>query len=404
MSTIPSPWGSGPGPASAWGGGPGLQDPFPAELHHRPGPAGRSDAALVRPARALLAALLGSLCPLLLLCGGLLLLPDSPLLLALALLLVWLSRHPAVIPTTAGETIGLGLILGLVTLGKYHAFLVLLSLLGWSLGSPDRRALVRRPWPALGWLIRLIVSAPLWLWNVQNVWVSFLFHGGRTDAVAGYALAAPPLFLLSQVALLFPTLGIVPLLALLPRFHLDGAAGPRQLLRWLVLPQLLVFTALTGRMHVLASWLAGLTRPRLRTWTLAAGWGTVLLLPPLLLTLSAQALGTVQPLVAGRSGHHDPADAPGQPATGPSAPSSRLEGSPGRRPDRRQPLRPAGLPVPGPGPEPRHGHHHLQPRREGLCLVAAGRGVPGKQGGALRHRQTGTAPPAGCLAALAGPR
>lgn len=69
-----------------------------------------------------------------------------------------------------------------------------------------------------------------------------------------------------------------------------------------MLPQLLVFTALTGRMHVLASWLvpawwlllplaadwlAGLRRPRLRAWTLAAGWGTVLLLPPLL-TLAAQ--------------------------------------------------------------------------------------------------------------------
>ena len=155
-----------------------------------------------------------------------LLLPDSPLLLALALLLFWLSRHPAVIPSTAGEAIGLGLILGLVTLGTYHAFLVLLSLLGWSLGSRDRRALVRRPWPALGRLVWLIVSAPLWLWNVQNGWVSFLFHGGRTDAVAGYALAAPPLFLLSQVALLFPTLGIVLLLALLPAPTGTGPPAP----------------------------------------------------------------------------------------------------------------------------------------------------------------------------------
>ena len=252
---------------------------------------------------ALVGALLGSFCPLLLLCGGVLLLPDSPLLLALAVLLWWLSLHPKVIPGTPGEAVGLGLILGLVTLGKYHAFLVLLSLLGWCLGSAHRQALYRSPWPALGWLVWLIVSAPLWLWNINHGWVSFLFQGGRTGAGVGYALAAPPLFLLSQLVLLFPTLGIVLLLALLPRPGRDQAVAARQLLRWLVLPQMVVFVALTGRMHVLASWLvpawwlllplaadwlAGLQRPRLRPWIVAGGWGTALVLPPLLLTLATQ--------------------------------------------------------------------------------------------------------------------
>lgn len=252
---------------------------------------------------ALLSALLGSLCPVLLLCGGVLLLPDSPLLLALAALLWWLSRHPKVIPGTAGEAVGLGILLGLVTLGKYHSFLVLLSLLGWCLGSPHRRSFYRSPWPALGWLVWLIVSAPLWLWNVNQGWVSFLFQGGRIDAGVGYSLASPPLFLLSQLVLLFPTLGVVLLLALLPRSGRDDAAGSRQLLRWLVLPQLVVFVALTGRMHVLASWLvpawwlllplaadwlAGLKRPRLRPWLMAGAWGTALVLPPLLLTLATQ--------------------------------------------------------------------------------------------------------------------
>ncbi len=72
---------------------------------------------------------------------------------------------------------------------------------------------------------------------------------------SSYPLASPPLLLLSQLVLFFPTLGVVLLLALLPRSGRDDAAGSRQLLRWLVLPQLVVFEALAGRMHVLASWL-----------------------------------------------------------------------------------------------------------------------------------------------------
>ncbi|MCT0208046.1 glycosyltransferase family 39 protein [Synechococcus sp. CS-1332] len=252
---------------------------------------------------ALVSAILGSLCPVLLLCGGVLLLPDSPLLLALAALLWWLSRHPKVIPTTAAEAVGLGFILGLVTLGKYHSFLVLLSLLGWCLASPQRQALYRSPWPAFGGLVWLTVSAPLWLWNMSHGWVSFLFQGGRIDAGVTYSLASPPLLLLSQLVLLFPTLGVVLLLALLPRSGQDEAVAPRQLLRWLVLPQLVVFVALSGRMHVLASWLvpawwlllplagdwlAGLKRPSRWPWLVAGGWGTAVVLPPLLLILALQ--------------------------------------------------------------------------------------------------------------------
>jgi hypothetical protein len=256
------------------------------------------------PRAGLLAAVLGSLCPLLLLCGGVLLLPDSPMLLALAALLWWLSRHPKVIPTTAGEAGGLGLLLGLVTLGKYHSFLVLLSLLGWCLASAQRRALYRSPWPALGFLVWLLVSAPLWVWNVNHGWVSFLFQGGRIHTGLSYSLAAPPLFLLSQLVLLFPTIGLVLLLGLLPRSGRDGAERSRQLLRWLVLPQLVVFVALTGRMHVLASWLvpawwlllplsadwlaARRLGPGQRPWLLTGGWLTALLLPPLLLILALQ--------------------------------------------------------------------------------------------------------------------
>jgi 4-amino-4-deoxy-L-arabinose transferase-like glycosyltransferase len=252
---------------------------------------------------ALVSVTLGSLCPLLLLCGGVLLLPDSPLLLGLATLLWWLSRHPKVIPAGATEAIGLGVLLGVITLGKYHALLVLLSLLGWSLWSPQRRSLIVTPWPALSCAVWLVVSAPLWLWNLGHGWASFQFHGGRIDSGPIHGIASPPLFLSSQMVLLFPTIGMVLLLALLPRPDPERAVPQRQLIRWLVLPQLVVFTLLSGRLHVLASWLvpawwlvlplagdwmAGLWLSRCRRWFVLGGWGTALVLPPLMLALAVQ--------------------------------------------------------------------------------------------------------------------
>ena len=252
---------------------------------------------------ALLSAVLGSISPVVFLCGGVLLLPDSPLLLALAGLFWWLSGHPRSVPGSAREAIGLGVLLGFVTLGKYHSLLLLLSLLAWSLACGERRRLIRTPWPAVALLVWLLVSAPLWLWNLSNGWASFLFQGGRIGTGGGFDLAAPPLFLLSQLVLLFPTIGVLLLVALLPRRVVDGAAPYRQLLRWLVIPQLVVFLLLAGRLHVLASWLvpawwmvlplagdwlAGPHQPRGRAWIRLGAWVTAVTLPPLLLVLALQ--------------------------------------------------------------------------------------------------------------------
>jgi hypothetical protein len=49
---------------------------------------------------------------LLLVCGGLLLLPDAPLLLVAALLAWWLARHPLSRPMGVAGALGLGVILG----------------------------------------------------------------------------------------------------------------------------------------------------------------------------------------------------------------------------------------------------------------------------------------------------
>jgi 4-amino-4-deoxy-L-arabinose transferase-like glycosyltransferase len=244
----------------------------------------------------------GSLSPLLFACGGLLLLPDSPLLLVLAALMWWLSRHPLAVPTNAREAAGLGFLLGLMSLCKYHSLLVLLALLGWCLGTADRRAALLRPWPWLGLVVWAGVSSPLWIWNLQHHWASFLFHGGRTLAEQTYNVSGPPLFLLTQLLLLFPTIGLLLWASLGPQERTAANPEARQLLRTLALPILITFTLLSGRMQVLSSWLvpawwfllplAGDWLARRPTpWPAALAWSrivTLAVLPPLLALAALQ--------------------------------------------------------------------------------------------------------------------
>ena len=230
---------------------------------------------------ALLTAGMASLSPLLLVCGGLLLLPDAPLLLVAALLAWWLARHPLSRPMGMGGALGLGVILGALTLCKYQSFLVLVSLLAIRMVQ-SLRSRCWRPGETLlvllGWLV---VSGPLWLWNASHGWVSFSFHAARTSHQVMFHPAGPPLLLISQLLLLFPPIALAVMRGLADgRGHGvgggdgdgDGAkpgvganfgAEPdaaaqsefRQTLRWIVLPQLAFFLLLAGRMQVLQSWL-----------------------------------------------------------------------------------------------------------------------------------------------------
>lgn len=261
---------------------------------------------------AWIAAALGSLSPLLLACGGLLLLPDSPLLLMMSVLLWWLSRHPLHAPRRAWESLLFGLILGALCLAKYQGLLLVLTLALLRLFDSLRQRQLRWRDTALVLLGFVATSAPLWIWNAQNDWVSFAFHSGRS-ALTVFHLQGPPLFLLSQLALLFPSIGVLLLLALL--------RGPGRLLQALAWPQLLLFLLLSARMQVLASWLV------------PAWW---LLLPGR--SPAGQAWLVVTPVASAAGGLHGsglPCSEPG--CSGPCA----LGGRCGAGATRRRYLRPA---------------------------------------------------------------
>jgi hypothetical protein len=207
---------------------------------------------------ALLTAGMASLSPLLMVCGGLLLLPDAPLLLMAALLVWWLARHPLSRPMGVAGALGLGTILGALTLCKYQSFLMLVSLLAIRLAQSLRSRRWRPGETLLVLLAWLVVSAPLWIWNARHGWISFSFHAARTGHHVVFHPAGPPLLLISQLLLLFPPIALAVLRGLGDG---SGSAAPgaraefRQTLRWIVLPQLAFFLLLAGRMQVLQSWL-----------------------------------------------------------------------------------------------------------------------------------------------------
>ena len=260
----------------------------------------------------LLAAVIASVSPLLLACGGLLVLPDSPLVLLLALLLLWLAHHPLSTALNPSQALRFGLLLGLLSLCKYQALLVILSLVGWKLwqalrqGLPFLREVLL---VAAGWLA---ASSPLWIWNATHQWASFAFHTARTQTPQGFHWDGPPLFLLSQLLLLFPTIGLVLLRGLALNARTSSNPEAVQLLRWIAISQLALFLVLAGRMQVLSSWLvpawwmlvplaAAALEPAVvagRRWLRWFGWGTVLLVPVLaLLAASHVRWGIAQRLL-----------------------------------------------------------------------------------------------------------
>jgi 4-amino-4-deoxy-L-arabinose transferase-like glycosyltransferase len=155
------------------------------------------------PTAALLSAALATLSPLLLVGGGLLLLPDSPLLLVLSLLIAWLAHHPLSQTSTLRQNLVLGGILGLLTLCKYQAFLLIASLLLLRLHQSWRQRAWRPAQTLAVFSSWLLVSSPLWIWNLTNGWASLAFQTGRTSTAHGFQPFGPLLFGLSQFGLIY---------------------------------------------------------------------------------------------------------------------------------------------------------------------------------------------------------
>jgi 4-amino-4-deoxy-L-arabinose transferase-like glycosyltransferase len=132
-------------------------------------------------------------------------LPDAPLVLFWTLAVLALAS--AVFDGRAWAWPLGGLCMGLAFDAKYTACALWAGLLLFLLLSPPHRRLLRTagPWVALG--TAQLVALPVYVWNAQHGWVSFLFQtAGRAQTASGPGLRNLLGLLGTQAALLLPPL------------------------------------------------------------------------------------------------------------------------------------------------------------------------------------------------------
>lgn len=160
--------------------------------------------------------------------------PDGPLMLfwmlaawALARLMLDPDRPPP-----GGATLwwlGIGVVVGLALLSKYHAVFLIAGAALFALTRADQRRWIVHPGPWLALLVAALASAPVLIWNAQHDWVSFAFQGGRS--VAGLGDLEPERLVRSivgQMVWLLPWVWL-PMVALFAR---TLVRGPRHGADW----------------------------------------------------------------------------------------------------------------------------------------------------------------------------
>jgi 4-amino-4-deoxy-L-arabinose transferase-like glycosyltransferase len=157
------------------------------------------------PRAGLLAVAVFASAPFFLLMSGMVV-PDAPLLAAalacVRLLLPLLEedgRRPAPL-----AWLGIGLVLAVAGLSKYHAALLMAVAAILVLVSPIGRWHLRAPWAWLGAVVALTGWIPALVLNVEHGWVSLLFQGGRAGSGRGIEAANAARMLLGQVLYLGP--------------------------------------------------------------------------------------------------------------------------------------------------------------------------------------------------------
>lgn len=142
----------------------------------------RVTARLYGPMAGVWAAVLLNLSPVFGLTTGGWILPDGPLMFSLMATVLLVERLLFGEPSRRQAwALGLlaGVTLGLACLSKYHGFLAGAGLLLFLLTSPRHWRWLADPIPYAAVVVMLLVCLPVWLWNIDNDWVSFRFQLSR---------------------------------------------------------------------------------------------------------------------------------------------------------------------------------------------------------------------------------
>ncbi len=232
--------------------------------------------------------------------------PDGPLLFALAAAALVFARlffdEPE--PSAAWRLwLAGGFWLGLAGLSKYNAVLAPLGLVAFMAASSRQRRWFTRPEPYVGAALCLAIISPVIVWNARNEWVSFAFQGARGAPGAVWRPAQVGAMALGEIVWLGPWI-FAPLAGALVAAARRGRSDERLLFPLcLSLPPILLFSltplwGARGLPHwpmpgwffaypLLGAWLSEgwAKRADLRRWAI----GSTALLAAAALALAAQA-------------------------------------------------------------------------------------------------------------------
>ena len=113
--------------------------------------------------------------------GGMFVVPDGPLNAAIAMTMFLFIRSQTLKSGYVFQMILIGIWVAISFLSKYHAILLPFSLLFYFLISSERRYWFFHSKIWIIALIGVLGLLPTLIWNYQQGWPSFIFHGGRTN-------------------------------------------------------------------------------------------------------------------------------------------------------------------------------------------------------------------------------
>jgi 4-amino-4-deoxy-L-arabinose transferase-like glycosyltransferase len=197
-------------------------------------------------ARAGLVALFAlNVSPFFLASAGAFVVPDGPLLLALAGAALVLAELFFDEPDSRAAWrlwLAAGAWLGLAGLSKYSAALFVVGLVAFVALSPRQRHWFAHPAPYLAALLALAMVSPVIVWNWRHGWVSFAFQGERGAMAGAWRPAQVAAMLLGEIAFLTPWI-FVPLAGALVAGARRAFEDEKRLFPvCLALPPILVFT------------------------------------------------------------------------------------------------------------------------------------------------------------------
>ena len=133
--------------------------------------------------------------------------PDVPLLLFWTLSLNYLYK--AIFEEKNKYWILGGIAMGLAFNSKYTALFLQIGLIGFLIFSNKYRKLILSPWVWTSIILSVIVTFPVWYWNYQNEFASFVFQSSeRTNSISEFKISPKNFFgaIGHQMFLLLPIL------------------------------------------------------------------------------------------------------------------------------------------------------------------------------------------------------